>query len=249
MLKAIVYRLYPSKTQQRGLDQTLETCRRWYNRCLAERKDAYEQEHEGKTFLAQKLLDKIELAAAMIEKHPDLSKAFSGGMPEVVICWICPVIGIPCKARLDYLKPKAIVDLKTFGNAQGKPIDIAIARELASRGYHRQAAWYDDGAQQIKSLMDAGQVYGDAPHDYLSKLYAAHEKTFLFVWQAKGVAPLARGKTLPREGTTFRIGQTECETAKQTFRTYTEKFGKLPWIDETKIEAIDDTEIPPWAFD
>src|SRR5262245_5686366 len=44
MLKAIVYRLYPSTTQQRGLDQTLETCRRWYNRCLAERKEAYEQE-------------------------------------------------------------------------------------------------------------------------------------------------------------------------------------------------------------
>jgi len=44
MLKAIVYRLYPSKSQQRGLARTLETCRRWYNRCLAERKDAYEQE-------------------------------------------------------------------------------------------------------------------------------------------------------------------------------------------------------------
>jgi len=44
MLKAIVYRLYPSTTQQRGLDQTLETCRRWYNHCLAERKDAYEQD-------------------------------------------------------------------------------------------------------------------------------------------------------------------------------------------------------------
>ena len=39
MLKAMVYRLYPSKSQQRGLDQTLETCRRWYNCCLAERKD------------------------------------------------------------------------------------------------------------------------------------------------------------------------------------------------------------------
>jgi putative transposase len=44
MLKAIVYRLYPSKSQKCGLDRTLETCRHWYNRCLAERKDAYEQE-------------------------------------------------------------------------------------------------------------------------------------------------------------------------------------------------------------
>lgn len=37
------YRLYPSKNQERLLNQTLETCRRWYNTCLAERKDIYEQ--------------------------------------------------------------------------------------------------------------------------------------------------------------------------------------------------------------
>src|SRR2546428_1860840 len=44
MLKAIIYRLYPSKSQQCGLERTLETCRRWYNTCLAERKHVYEQE-------------------------------------------------------------------------------------------------------------------------------------------------------------------------------------------------------------
>ena len=47
MLKAIVYRLYPSKSQQRGLDRTLETCRRWYGTCLAERKDAYRSEQRA----------------------------------------------------------------------------------------------------------------------------------------------------------------------------------------------------------
>lgn len=44
MLKAYKYRLYPSQAQQLLLEQTLETCRRWYNTCLAERKDAYEIE-------------------------------------------------------------------------------------------------------------------------------------------------------------------------------------------------------------
>lgn len=44
MLKAYKYRLYPSKAQELLLEQTLETCRRWYNTCLAERKDAYENE-------------------------------------------------------------------------------------------------------------------------------------------------------------------------------------------------------------
>jgi putative transposase len=86
MLKAIVYRLYPSKSQQRGLDSTLETCRRWYNRCLAERKDAYEQ--EGHTIGKYEQLRQVKTYkatnpyAAPVHSHvlqtvvSDLDKAF-----------------------------------------------------------------------------------------------------------------------------------------------------------------------------
>jgi putative transposase len=42
--KAFRYRLYPSRAQERLLDATLETCRRFYNDCLAERKQAWEDE-------------------------------------------------------------------------------------------------------------------------------------------------------------------------------------------------------------
>jgi len=44
MLITYKYRLYPSKNQARLLNQTLETCRHWYNTCLAERRDAWEGE-------------------------------------------------------------------------------------------------------------------------------------------------------------------------------------------------------------
>lgn len=44
IIRTYKYRLYPSKSQELLLEQTLETCRRWYNICLAERKDAYENE-------------------------------------------------------------------------------------------------------------------------------------------------------------------------------------------------------------
>src|SRR3546814_14526079 len=67
------------------------------------------------------------LFRSMIEKHPDLSKAFSGGHPEVSIFWQDEQTGISCKARLDYLKARAIVDLKTFSNPLSKPIDKAIS--------------------------------------------------------------------------------------------------------------------------
>lgn len=46
MLKSFRYRLYPSKAQERLLERTLETCRRWYNQCLAERRDAYQERGE-----------------------------------------------------------------------------------------------------------------------------------------------------------------------------------------------------------
>lgn len=47
MLKTFRYRLYPSKAQRKRLDSTIETCRRFYNDCLAERKEAYETEHRN----------------------------------------------------------------------------------------------------------------------------------------------------------------------------------------------------------
>jgi putative transposase len=47
VFKAFKYRLYPSKAQQRLLEQTLETCRRWYNACLEERKLAWESEQKN----------------------------------------------------------------------------------------------------------------------------------------------------------------------------------------------------------
>ena len=46
MLKAFQYKLYPSKAQERKLVATRETCRRWYNDLLAERKAAYEEHKE-----------------------------------------------------------------------------------------------------------------------------------------------------------------------------------------------------------
>ena len=47
VLKSYKYRLYPSRIQAHLLDQTVETCRRWYNLCLAERKDVWEKEHRS----------------------------------------------------------------------------------------------------------------------------------------------------------------------------------------------------------
>lgn len=86
LLKTYKYRLYPSKAQSRLLNQTAETCRRWYNTCLAERKTAWETEKRSASKFEQlaKVKDyrKENPYAAQVHSHilqvvvADLDKAF-----------------------------------------------------------------------------------------------------------------------------------------------------------------------------
>jgi putative transposase len=79
MIKAFVYRLYPTKTQIKSLEETLTTCRYWYNTCLAERKEAYET--EKKTITKVEQLRKVkELKAS----NPYAAKAHSHVLQNVV---------------------------------------------------------------------------------------------------------------------------------------------------------------------
>jgi putative transposase len=95
MLKSYKYRLFPSKVQVHLLEQTLETCRRWYNTCLAERKQAYETEKRsvGKFEQLRKVkeLKQSNPDAANIHSHilqivvQDLEKAFQAFFRRVKV--------------------------------------------------------------------------------------------------------------------------------------------------------------------
>jgi putative transposase len=86
VFKAFVYRLYPSKSQKARLESVRETCRNFYNACLRERKDAYEQRGESITRWDQSRKVKVEKDtspyAAEVHTHilqvvvADLDKAF-----------------------------------------------------------------------------------------------------------------------------------------------------------------------------
>jgi putative transposase len=53
MRQSFKYRLYPTKTQQQIIDETLEHCRLLYNRLLAERQEAYEKSGKTLSYVAQ----------------------------------------------------------------------------------------------------------------------------------------------------------------------------------------------------
>jgi len=86
IIKTFKYRLYPSNCQERLLEQTVETCRHWYNVCLAERKTAWENEQRSVSKFKQlakvKEYRKENPYAAELHSHilqvvvQDLNRAF-----------------------------------------------------------------------------------------------------------------------------------------------------------------------------
>lgn len=63
MYKAFKYRLYPTRQQQTAMRRLLETHRHLYNRALAERKTAWEEERRSIHFFEQSARLKTERQA------------------------------------------------------------------------------------------------------------------------------------------------------------------------------------------
>ena len=205
-------------------------------------REQHDARHEGKEFLSHDLIAKIETAAKMIEAHPEISKCFSGGYPEVTVLWTEDDIRF--KARFDYLKPKAIVDLKTFGNFMNKPIDNAIYSSMASGKYHIQAAFYMRAFKAAQAEAKPADFRG--PDDWLLQFTDCEEPGFYFCFQQKGVAPLARAKKFTR-GSLWSCGEVAIEEAIKRFRDNLKQFGDLPWVDTTPIQDFEDGHFPAYT--
>ena len=215
--------------------------------------------NKGKVIIPADWIYDIELGAACIEKHPTLSKCFQGGFPEVSIFWTADVesndgsgevFQIPMKMRADYLKIAAIIDLKSFANQMKKPIDRAVYYDIAARKYHIQAAVYYEGTERAQELIHQNKVTvvsgPTPPADWLAKVGAA-DKTFAFVFQQKGIAPVACGYVMPRHLGLISVARAQVREAQQLFHDCQERFGDLPWIMDREMQEIGDTDVPQFA--
>jgi hypothetical protein len=212
----------------------------------------YASDNPGKTFLSARALADIEIRARMIEAHPELSKAFTGGLPEVTVLWTehaelegGVVVDVPMKARIDYLKARAIVDLKTFSNPLNKPIDRAIVGEIANRKYFIQAALYDTAANVAADFIAKGQVHDACPDPDAPKRMKVCEREFLFVFQMTGPAPIAKGVVL--NGMIKGFGKHAVTQGIQAFAEHFEHYGADPWVSPEPITTPDSTDFPSWT--
>jgi hypothetical protein len=229
-------------------------------------------EHAGKSVVTAEQYQQLEIAARMVERDPEVQHAFKGGYAEVVMIWHCEKTGVPMKARVDYLKIKAMVDLKSVGNQRERSIEQAIRFEIAGWHYNIQPRVYTEGAQVLRKLIrdtaGKGTVWKQAPFvkvegeppvmewapatgDELAWAlkWASHqgEDEWLFVFQQKGDAPVTRGVWYPLNGTTNMVTGEIVASAKRKFRQFSEAYGTDPWLDIQPIYTLADEDIPQSA--
>jgi hypothetical protein len=223
----------------------------------------HEQKHAGKSFIPADAWEQIEIAARMVENDPGNKHAFVGGYPEVTLIWYCAETGVPMKARIDRLKLKVIVDLKSI-DVQGRSMDSACARAIANYRYNYQPSVYAEGVKAVRATIaaDGGLVAINFAEHLRQDLASAEmmrwalkwagetdEPKFLFVFQAKGVAPITRGLFYPMGGTTRVVTDDMIRSAKIIFKNMSEGMGVSPWLDIAPVRDLADEDIPNWATD
>jgi hypothetical protein len=193
--------------------------------------------------------DRIVASGGMIRANPHLVQAFSGGIPEVSVIWTDDD-GIRWKARLDYLKPRAIVDLKSIRNSRQVEFKEACRRAFADLRYDVQAALYMEGRKRAVGFSKAGLTFGD--HPLAETMLDAIEKVgdnfaFVFVfWQAEN-SPVSWGISLSPQNDILEVGRGTVRKAADNWKAFHEQFPEgLPWVIADPIEELDYNELPAW---
>lgn len=216
----------------------------------------------GKIVLRPSVQSDIERAARIVLMHQAAVRAMSGGYAEVSIFWIDPESGVRLKARLDYLKVKAIVDLKTFSNPLGKPIGSAVASAVANGGYHVQAVMYDQAVKAAKYLLRTQKsaavhfVGHDVPNDWLTSFAACETHAFVFVFIEQGPVTNVVVREFRRvdgnggtENIAWSAGRNGIREAIRTYETCMATHGPdKPWIVDYPMAPFSDVEFPIWMM-
>jgi hypothetical protein len=210
-------------------------------------------------FISAKTYRQIEIAAAMVEKDPELGPIVRSGQPQLVLIWICPKTGVPMKAKLDLAKIKMIVDMKTIANQKEQSLENAIRFEIANRRYAIQPVVYAEGAKEIRQIVRASGASAVHSCDDASEekhaervawamKWAKHmaRDEFLFIFQQKGI-PVTRGLFFPMNGTTAMLVADIVSMMKKRLRQCVEIFGSDPFLDIRPIYDLADEDLPPWS--
>jgi hypothetical protein len=201
----------------------------------------------GLEVLKPDAMREVRQAAASITLNPHLARAFQGGIPEVSVFWV-DEYGVACKCRLDWLKPRTIVDLKKCANVRERPFDVAVKVAIAQYRYDISAWHYLDGFAHLYRFAAEGRIFGDCPlkPGWHTRIMPPDEMRWTWVFHQTEGAPVTKGLELLPGSPALNRAAREIVQAKQIWLACMQKFGTGQWISDAPIVELADTDLPPW---
>lgn len=188
----------------------------WRTKTAQEARDAARA--DGKTPLLPADYQRVQDMATKLREHTLANQLLSDGEPEVSAFCVDPATDVLRRSRFDWHESSGIlVDYKTTICAEPS----AFARSAANFGYHMQAAWYLDIADDL----------GLAP------------RGFLFIAQEKDPPYLVSVVELVADA--LDVGRARNRRALERFRDCTETGIWPGYSTDTEITPID---LPRWAY-
>ena len=198
----------------------------------------------GKTVLTAEDYDRILIADQMVRRNPKLENVFRNGVPEVAIFW--EQDGVRFRSKLDYLAPRATVDLKSFSNSLRRPVDRAIDMIFWSDRHDLQASLYLTARAQMRRFVEEGRVFGEIDMDWLRKAAAVDDDVFVFLYHQLSGAVVTRAKFIRRGGHVDGATSVHVAEAANIWRENWKLFGPGLWVDMSDITEITEEDVPGW---
>lgn len=123
-------------------------------------KAAYEDftaqaEENGQTLISPDDYRACTTIAAQLRQNPAAAVLFENGKAEQSAFWTDRETGVLCKARPDWLRHGAVLDVKSTDDASPS----GFQRSVLKWRYHVQAAWYLDGIHQATGVPPGAFIF------------------------------------------------------------------------------------------
>lgn len=202
----------------------------------------------------------VRLLDRFVRCDPTFAPLITDGLPEVSIFW--SEDGLRFKARIDYLTPHTILDLKTYGRAprRGNDLKRHCLFEATFNGYDIQAAHNAHAVAQVQRFHSAPHCveHGFSTHASGPGAFARIEQLGAIINAHASVPPIFRWLFLRMGGAPTGISIPFRESAGQwaeakrqigeacnIYRAFRAKFGETePWLVTHGEQEIDDIDWP-----
>lgn len=206
---------------------------------------------QSRTLLKPKMFGQVVMAGEQIRKNHKLTEAFTNGCPEVSVFW--EDNGVRRKSRIDFLKVRPIVNLKSFRPRDGEAPVTAVARAIASHRYDMQAAHELRARERIGAFIreqpDAIHGAADTIASAWMKAVAAETQfeCWLVFFQAEG-APNVLLRCFRPGSPVIASAEADIEAALTSYRDHMEQYGTQlwPYADPLPDPDVDFDMLPRW---